>query len=250
MTLWNEFLYAGAILITGTVFAFLIRKLSFKLLSRKSKSATKTLPLFFDARQIYNFAIFSSKFLFWLTVIVSLIMTLRPFGIHPLDGLGTQIAAYIPKLVAGGIIFVVGLLLAKTAAKFFRESGVAGKYGSSGQTAKFVYLSILIFTGLIATKQLGVDIEFLTSFLLVVLACLLGGGAISFGFGSTNLVSNILATYYLKKIIKVGQIIEGDNYKGRIVEISSTNVLVQTEDGIDILPSNFLSTNRFRIKNV
>ena len=246
----EEIIFAFSILIIGTFSAFLIRKISFYFLKRKTKSEESVLLKFFNADQLYNIVNIVSRLLFWATIVISLTLTLAPFGLNPLSNLGKELFSYIPKIFGSLLILFSGIILANATKHFLNHTKSEKFYFLSKQNPNLVYSIIMLITLIIATKQIGVDIEFLTSFILVFLACLLLAGSLSFGIGSSSIVANILATYYLKKVIKIGSNIEGVGYSGRVIEINSTNVLIQAKDGIDVFPSKTLMTTSFRIKNV
>lgn len=246
----EEIIFALTILSIGTFSAFFIKKFSFFLLKRKTKSKGNFLLKFFDINQLYGLANGISRLLFWVTIASSLILTLTPFGLNPLSSLGKEAVSYLPSILGSLLIVFLGVLTANGTKYFLNHLKSDKFYFIPKKSSQLVYSIIILITLLIATKQLGVDIEFITSFLLVFLACLLSAGALSFGIGSSGIVANILATYYLKKIIKIGSNIEGADYSGRVVEINSTNILIQAKDGIDVFPSKILMTTNFRIKNV
>ena len=247
---FEEIIFAFTILIAGTFSAFLIRKISFHLLKRKTKSEENFLLKFFNADQLYSITNIVSRLLFWATIVVSLTLTLAPFGLNPLSNLGKELLSYLPQIFGSLLILFFGIILANAIKHFLNNIKSEKFYFIPKKNSQLVSSIIMLITLIIATKQIGVDIEFLTSFLLVFLACLLLAGTLSFGIGSSSVVANILATYYLKKVIKIGSNIEGLGYSGRVIEINSTNVLIQAKDGIDVFPSKTLMTTSFRIKNV
>lgn len=246
----TEIFFALAILFLGTLSAFLIQKISYKILSRSSKLFTYSPLNLFTSEQAYSFVAQVSRFLFWVTLFYSLILALKPLGINFLEGFREQLTSYLPKLVTSVFVLFIGLFIARVASNLVWKSRFLGGVESSKNISRIIYAVLVSITALIVTKQLGIDVEFLTSTLLVILGCLLGGLAVSFGVGSASLVGSILATYYLRKVLKVGQSIEGEGYKGRVIEIKETAVLVQTESGIDVIPSKQMNNSRFRIINV
>lgn len=245
----QELLFALGILSLGTLIAFLIKRISYKILSRRSSKSSHFLTSLFSTQQLYRFTIITSNLLFWATLIYSLSLALKPFGVHFLQGLGEQVVAYLPVFFKSLFILFVGISLAKICSKVIHDSNLGVGAEAGGNISRIVYFALVSITILIATDHLGIDIHFLTSILLVLLASLLGGGALSFGIGSASLVTSILASYYLKQIIKVGQTIESEDISGRIIEINHTSVLIQTDKGTEVLSTKEMNNKRFRITN-
>ena len=246
----KDIFFASCILVLGTLLAFSIKRISYRILSRRSQSSTHSLFNLFSTQQIYRFTVVISSLLFWVTLIYSLSLAAKPLGINFLEGFGKKILSYFPTFLTSAFILFIGFSFARMSRRFINQSSLALESNSGKNLSKIVYIILVSITILIAMDQLGVDIKFLTSTVLVLLGCLLGGVAISFGMGSASLVTSILASYYLKKVLKIGQTVEGDGFLGRVVEINSTSILIQTKSGIDVIPAKQMNNNRFRIVNV
>jgi small-conductance mechanosensitive channel len=68
-----------------------------------------------------------------------------------------------------------------------------------------------------------------------------GGLAIGFGLGARATVSNLLAIHYLLQNYRVGQRIRIGQIDGRIVQVSSTAVMLDTPDGRTLVPGSRFS---------
>jgi small-conductance mechanosensitive channel len=103
-----------------------------------------------------------------------------------------------------------------------------------GRIARYVILAI---TFLIAVDQIGIDIQFLSILVVLVIAAMLLGAALAFGMGAKDSVNNILSSYYLQKIYEVGQKVSIGKAEGRIIEITQTAVVLETAEGQILVPS-------------
>ena len=86
-------------------------------------------------------------------------------------------------------------------------------------------------TILIATNQMGIDISIVENVIIIALGSLLFGAAFAFALGAKTSISNILASYYLQKIYKVGDKVRIGDYEGRIVEINQQAVILDSTEG-------------------
>jgi small-conductance mechanosensitive channel len=79
-------------------------------------------------------------------------------------------------------------------------------------------------------------------------AALLFGAALAFGLGAKTAVSNILATFYVRKMYKVGDQVKIDDIQGKIAKIDDTSVVIDTQAGQVIVPAkNFSESKSFLI---
>jgi small-conductance mechanosensitive channel len=88
-----------------------------------------------------------------------------------------------------------------------------------------------------AINQVGIDIQFLTNLVIIVIAALLFGAALAFGIGASTSVSNILGSFYLQKSYKEGNRVKIADIEGIIVKISPTEVHIKTKSGRVIVPA-------------
>ncbi|HTU59917.1 MAG TPA: hypothetical protein VMF89_15805, partial [Polyangiales bacterium] len=105
-------------------------------------------------------------------------------------------------------------------------------------------MALLLGTALVAIEQLGIDISFLKSTLLIVLGGLLTGAAIAFGVGGRDLVANILSAHYVHRLYQVGQTVRVDGVEGRIVRIAETSVILECAEGDVSIPARVFSDRR------
>lgn len=102
---------------------------------------------------------------------------------------------------------------------------------------KLAQIIIILLTGLIAFDQIGINVSILINLIIIIIGALLFGAAFAFGLGARESVSNILASYYLQKIYKVGQVIQIGGKKGRIIEITPTAVILEASEGQLYIPA-------------
>jgi len=148
----------------------------------------------------------------------------------------------VSKVVRALLILAMGLwlssvlarLVRRVSAKYFKlEHNVAGLIEKAFRIA--VIVSVVVFA-LVSVK-----------IPLTIFAFLGGALAIGVGFGAQNLINNLTSGIILlfERPIKVGDIVEVDGTRGRVVNIGARCSEVRCFDGIDILVPNssFLEKN-------
>jgi hypothetical protein len=91
--------------------------------------------------------------------------------------------------------------------------------------------------------QIGIDVELFESILVILVATFLGSLALAFGLGAGPTVGNIIAARYLRNTYQPGQEIRVNDIRGRILEIATTGVLVDSETGRTFIPARIFEEN-------
>jgi Mechanosensitive ion channel len=90
---------------------------------------------------------------------------------------------------------------------------------------------------MMAVAQLKIDTEIVR----IITSFVLGGAAlafgISFGFGTRDIVRNITAGFYARKILTVGKPLEVSGQQGVLVAITATHAILR-QDGVETAVSN------------
>ncbi|WP_132325152.1 mechanosensitive ion channel family protein [Pseudobacteriovorax antillogorgiicola] len=113
------------------------------------------------------------------------------FGVDIFQEWMKILANFIPNLFGAVLILISGFLSAKFLRDFLRRTSVAAGLEIANSLPTIAYVSTCAITVLVSIKQVGIDVEFLTSIILIVLFCTLLSGAISFGMGSAAIVTTM-----------------------------------------------------------
>lgn len=155
------------------------------------------------------------------------------------DGIASFIA-YLPTLTVALVIFVLGVYVAELIKNMIYTAANSIGVSGSKAIANIVYYLLFIFIAITALNQAGVDTDIITSNITLILGSILLAFAISYGFASRNLVSNMLSSYYGKGKFTEGQRIRIGDEEGVIVRIDSISVTLQQEKQQLVFPSKRL----------
>ena len=101
---------------------------------------------------------------------------------------------------------------------------------------------------LTAMEQAKIDTKILSTNLLIIIAAIMLAAAISYGFASKDVLSNILAGFFIKRTFQKGMMIEIDDIRGTIIEITNIAVTLQLTDNERIvIPSQQFLTGKVKI---
>jgi len=184
------------------------------------------------------------RLVFWIVFSVFVVAAIEKMGLPVLSNLLGGFAFYLPNLLAAVLIVLVGVLTGHIA------RGAVTKLSSSAGVAqgellgRFAQVSIVSVAILVGVDQVGIDIQFLIAVVVIFIGTVFGGMALAFGLGARIVVGNLLASHYLGQIYRIGQTVEIDGVRGRILEWTPTAVILDTAVGRTMVPAGQFGEHR------
>jgi hypothetical protein len=174
---------------------------------------------------------------FWLVFLLFLISATEALSLALLSETLTALVHYLPKMGMAVLILILGLL----ATNFVRDiiSVACDSSGIQQGTiiAQTVYIAATLLVIVTAINELGIDTSLLNQIIVLVIAGLIAGSALSFGFGSRSAVKNLIAAHYIQPIVRVGEKIQIGNYSGTVTAVTPMVVVLDTERGRVVIPA-------------
>jgi small-conductance mechanosensitive channel len=169
-----------------------------------------------------------------------LITSTRLMGLEAVAQLLEQLLTFLPNILAAGIVFVLGGLAAQFIGNLLTTVVAATGAGYASQLGRIVQTLIVIFSAVLALGVLGIDTSILVTALTIVIAAFGLALGLALGLGARNVVQHILAGYYLRQRLTVGQPIVTGRVRGEISGVGSVNTSVTTTEGVIVIPNNVL----------
>lgn len=231
---------AGALLIflIGVLVAYVTRTLAKRLLKNAGRLIpNKRVRDRLHPDRMEGSAQVISRVLYWIILFFFLTAATEVLGLPVVTTWLSGVAVYLPKALVAILIgtagVIGGLIVRDVVAGAAESAGV--HYGHT--LGSLAYYAILLVTLFVGVQQIGVDIQFLTTLMTILLSGLFLGFALAFGFGARTAISNILASHYLARIYKVGDTVRIDGMQGRILRITPVSVILETEEGSACVPA-------------
>lgn len=186
---------------------------------------------------------------FWLVMLATFILISDILKLTFVANGFEAILRYFPNVLAAILIIFIGIILGKFVSRTI--SGLSTRVGftNTETLGKITQYLILLTALIIAVDQVGFEVTLIVSMLNIILASLLFGAAFAFALGAKTSVSNILATYYIRKLYKVGDHVIIGEIEGTIKKIEGTVVILQTDSGQYIVPAKeFNETKSLLVK--
>jgi len=137
---------------------------------------------------------------------------------------------YLPNVVAALLLLILGGALGQFAGDTVARSAEASGIEFAPSLGKLVSGLVVFVSAMMAIAQLKID----TDIVRIVTSFILGAGALafglSFGFGTRDIVRNIAAGFYARKILTIGRPLEIAGQRGTLRAITATHVILESGD--------------------
>lgn len=181
-----------------------------------------------------------AKFVYWIILLLFIISASDTLGWNVVSESISSLVVYLPELFSALIIFVFGLYLASFIKKFLNTAFSSLGLSAGNVLSSVVYYLLLIIVATTALDQVGIDTSLITANISIILGGVILAFAISFGFSSRQVLTNILSSFYVRNNFEEGQKITIGEISGEIKKIDAMHVTLSTEDGEILFPTHKL----------
>ncbi len=189
-----------------------------------------------------------SKFFYWLILLLVITTASDALGWHVVSEQVSNLINFLPKLLLAIVFFAVGTFVATFIRDLIRSATSSLGIGAGKIISNGVFYFLFIIITLTALEQAGMDTSLITSNLLLIIGAVLAAAAISYGFASREILSNILAAFFSRRTFKEGQTIEVDGVRGKIVEVTNISVTIRSgEREKTVIPTHQLISRKVKI---
>ncbi len=188
------------------------------------------------------------RFIYWIFVLLIIASAAETLNWTAVSYQIQRFLDYVPNLVTAILVFIVGAYLASLVRDFVRSSTNSLGISTGRILSTVIYYVLFIMVVLTAMEQAKIDTKILSTNLLIIIAAIMLAAAISYGFASKDVLSNILAGFFIKRTFQKGMMIEIDAIRGTIIEITNIAVTLQLTDNERIvIPSQQFLTGKVKI---
>lgn len=174
---------------------------------------------------------------FWIIILFFVTVATRVLGLEAFSAWLDRVVAYLPTLLVGGLIILVGVLISMLARDLTTAAVASAGVAHSdlfGQTAQ---AAILVTALVIGINQIGIDVTLLIALITILAGAVAGSLAFAFALGARSLVGNLIGAHYLQQHYRPGQQARIGDVEGEILELTPVSVVLATEQGRVIVPA-------------
>ena len=180
---------------------------------------------------------FIGEAVFWIALIFFLVLAVQILQLPILSNFLKNLMNSLPTLVLGILIVLASFSIGSIARQIVSTAFQAMEIEQADIFGTGIKVLIVVIGILLGVAQIGIDINLLMTVVSISFAAFLGAIGLAFGLGAQSYVANLLSSTQLRKIYQPGDVVMIDGMKGKIIEISSTMVILQSEEGQITMPT-------------
>jgi preprotein translocase subunit YajC len=191
----------------------------------------------------------ASRFFSTLIITVGLLAAIGVVSPSSLAPFPTQIIQFVPRLLIAILLMLVGSTLATLAANIVGMAATRSTGKPQPAVTRLVRLVVLIFVGLLAIGQLGVNTNLLDTITQAVLFGFMAMVALLGALGGRDLASDVSSGRYMKRIVNPGDHVESGSTAGTVKAVHAATVELQIDDRTTVhVPHHLLMQQPLRVR--
>ncbi len=187
-----------------------------------------------------------ARLIYLLLVILFLQSAANAVGLAVISQAIESFFAYLPNLVAAVLIILLGNTVGQFARRAVEQSGRDSGLDYAPALGRAVSASILFIVAIMAITQLGIDTAMINTIVIISLAGSAAAFALSFGLGTREITRNIVAGFYLRKLMRAGDEVEALGESGTLTAITATKTVLERDGRLTTLPNSQLIDSTVR----
>lgn len=193
------------------------------------------------------------KIVYWILLLLVWLSTCDALGWTRVSEQLNRLLEFIPDLFIALVFFIVGTYIAGFIRDLIRGATASIGISAGKMISNLVFYFLFMVVSITALEQAGMDTTLITSNLLLIIGTIFIAAAISYGFASRDLLSNILAGFFSRRTFEVGQTIEVNGVKGKIIEMNNIAITILSSESAQVkivIPAHELIVSKVKIINV
>lgn len=188
-----------------------------------------------------------SKVVYYFMLFIFVVAATDILNMPVISQLMSEVLNYIPVLISALAVFVVGLLISDFLKGIVKTTCDSLGIPASAMIANVVFYFLFLNIVMISLSQAQIDTEFIQDNLSIVLAGVVLAFAIGYGFASRNIVANFLASFYNKGKVNVGDTIQIEGVKGKVLRMDSSSIVLEADGREVLIPLSKLASEKVDI---
>lgn len=173
---------------------------------------------------------------YWVVLVFFIAAATQTLGLQTFTDWLARLLDHLPTLTAGLLIIVAGYLLSGFVGELVQATVTALAPPQRAALARAAQGATLLIALLVGADQIGLKVTWIAILAVVLAACLMGGVTLAASLGARGYVANLIGAHYLGQSLQVGQRVRVGDHEGRIVDLTATSLVLETDEGRVMLP--------------
>jgi hypothetical protein len=183
----------------------------------------------------------ASRIVFWVVLLFFVLAASEVLELEVISSLLTGVTAYLPRLFVGLLIVFIGLWFGEATRAVLRRTSTGLGIEQGDALGRMGQLLVLLIVFSIAAGHIGIDNTLLTILIAILFGVILGAIALAFSLGAKTMVENLLAAQSIAQSYSAGEIIRIGEIEGKLLRITRTSLIVDTDEGQVMIPAKRFS---------
>lgn len=238
-----QLLSGFAILLLGWVLAHVLSRLARRLLQGLDFLFSRIVRVdSASGEQLKNSYIrIVEKIVFWVTILFFLAVSANVLGWALFSRWMDSVVSYIPGLLTGILIIMAGFLLGNLTRSAIMTASLRAGVEQSSLMSRSAQIIVIFSSIIIGVEQIGLNVDFLSTLIVVIAGTLLAGASLAFSLGSRTLVANLLGAQSARRHCRQGERVSIGESSGEVVEITQQSVVLDTGNGRAVIPAKLFN---------
>ena len=171
------------------------------------------------------------KIVYWLIFLLFMIAAADSLGLPRVSDTINGFVQYLPKLIGALLVVIIGLFAAHLVRTAIETATASMQLDYGKAVGTLIYTLIVIVVVSLAIGQLEIETDLLNQVVSIILFAIGAAVALSLGMGTRTTAGNIIAGLYARELFPPGDKITVGEITGRVIEVSTTNTLLELDDG-------------------
>ena len=188
-----------------------------------------------------------SKLMYYLVLLFSFIAATDYLEIEAISNLMSNLINYLPNLLSAIVFFIIGLLVADFVRGIVLTTCQSLSIPSAKVISSVVFYFLFLTVTMSALDQAKISTDLINSSFMIIIAGVVASFALGYGLASKDMMSNFLASFYVKNKFEAGDRITIDGIQGQIETMDNKSFVLKTSDSKIVFPLNKLAQDKVEI---
>jgi hypothetical protein len=184
---------------------------------------------------------------YYFILIVFIMASVEALGMDMLSAMMADLVTYLPNAITAFILLIGGIFLADAIKRAVVSACRSLGIPSGNLIGNAIFYFILLNVILVALSQAELQTDFMETNISIILAGIAGAFAIGYGMASRHIMGNILASFYNREQLRVGDEVSIDGKRGEVIQLTNVSITLRGDDSEITVPFSKLSSEGFEV---
>jgi len=181
-----------------------------------------------------------ARLVFWVLMLTFLLSAVETLGLSAVTLTIDRLIGFLPNVIAAGLIFVLGLLLARLVRNLVSSGAAAVDLSQASRLGSMAHGLVALVASVVALEQLGVETGIVVTVITAIVGAISVTAGVALALGARPVITHILAGHFLRQSLPSGSSIEIDGQRGVVERVGAIDTLVRDEERAWSIPNGKL----------